>query len=657
MPDKIPHVQLKQWVFGYRFSSDTSWYCSMTISLPVSCICDENGNFLSPGTPSPPYMAKSPDDWTPYRNRLEFECVDFIYTENQMSTGNINKILYLWGITLTVYHDNPPFADYRNLYNTIDATPLGNVTWENFNKPTRECLLWMEQSYKVWFWDPHTVAKNMLAWQQADKIAQDPQTHGAAFIPIIIGSDKTTVSVATGQNDYYPLYLSIGNVHNNIWWAHRNTLALVGFLAIPKTEKKNSDDIKYCKFKKQLFHSSLSKIFTNLKPGMMTPEVVLVCIVKDWCGRCLAFPSNLDEGGISQSHKHTDVLVDSVDFGILWDKYGIIGKLVPFTNDFPCADIHELLTSNILHQLIKGTFKDHLVEWVGHGFSQWTGNDSKALIKVYLPAIEGHVSDNMVQAFQALLEFCYIVCAVMVMDDTFVELKDALRHFHTYHTIFQTTSYNVLSQMLLTNQCLDKITAARVDFMMCSMLKGSCTFSYYNSFCKLDIPSFPTLIHLFWYNQIHADNHHSSANVPLCDCPSYMGPIKIFHSAAATFVAPSDPSGITGMCHQHIHATPSWSNGPAHFNCAFVNTDDKHDGMLSMDVVQIFCFFAFTFTNSHTYPCALIHCSMTLTHWFYCITKKQDELTGMWMVAPSFNEDGSCNLSIIHIDSIICSAH
>jgi len=38
--------------------------------------------------------------------------------------------------------------------------------------------------------------------------------------------------------------------------------------------------------------------------------------------------------------------------------------LQPFTSDFPRANIYEMISPDLLHQIIKGTFKDHLVRWV-----------------------------------------------------------------------------------------------------------------------------------------------------------------------------------------------------------------------------------------------------------------------------------------------------
>ncbi|KIK80884.1 hypothetical protein PAXRUDRAFT_157424, partial [Paxillus rubicundulus Ve08.2h10] len=67
-------------------------------------------------------------------------------------------------------------------------------------------------------------------------IAKDPETHESMFVPIILGSDKMTVSVATGQNDLYPLYMSINNVHNSVRCTHWNALMLVGFFAMPKSK-------------------------------------------------------------------------------------------------------------------------------------------------------------------------------------------------------------------------------------------------------------------------------------------------------------------------------------------------------------------------------------------------------------------------------------
>ena len=69
-----------------------------------------------------------------------------------------------------------------------------------------------------------------------DILALDEKNHGYTFCLIILGSNKTTVSVATGQNDYYPLYMSNGLIHNNVRRAHGNGLALISFLAIPKSK-------------------------------------------------------------------------------------------------------------------------------------------------------------------------------------------------------------------------------------------------------------------------------------------------------------------------------------------------------------------------------------------------------------------------------------
>ena len=40
--------------------------------------------------------------------------------------------------------------------------------------------------------------------------------------------------------------------------------------------------------------------------------------------------------------------------------------------------------------------------------------------------------------------------------------------------------FDALSQMLLTNQCLDKLTAAQVDFANHGMLQGTCLSTAWN---------------------------------------------------------------------------------------------------------------------------------------------------------------------------------
>ncbi|PSR76356.1 hypothetical protein PHLCEN_2v8496 [Hermanssonia centrifuga] len=311
--------------------------------------CNAKGEYLPEKSPPPARAHPAMNDWSPFRDRVEFETAELLYKRSQMPAGEINALLDLWAASLLQYNGHPPFADHRDLYATIDSTTLGGTKWDSFELQysgelpvSGETPEWMTKHYEVVFRDVRELAREMLAnpdyhtemdsapfrefdangerrfedfmsgdwsWQQADRIAQDPNTHGAMFVPWIMGSDKTTVSVATGQNEYYPLYGSIGNVRNGVRRAHRDALVLIGFLAIPKTDKKHASDARFRKFRRQLFHTSLSQILQSLKPGMSTPEValcsdghyrrviyglgpyiadypeqaLLACIVQGWC--------------------------------------------------------------------------------------------------------------------------------------------------------------------------------------------------------------------------------------------------------------------------------------------------------------------------------------------------------------------------------------
>jgi len=66
-------------------------------------------------------------------------------------------------------------------------------------------------------------------------VADDPTTGGAMFVPIVSGSDKTTVSVATGHQQYHPVYMSPGNISNIARRARGNGVLPVAFLPIPKS--------------------------------------------------------------------------------------------------------------------------------------------------------------------------------------------------------------------------------------------------------------------------------------------------------------------------------------------------------------------------------------------------------------------------------------
>ncbi|KIL54002.1 hypothetical protein M378DRAFT_93272, partial [Amanita muscaria Koide BX008] len=93
-------------------------------------------------------------------------------------------------------------------------------------------------------------------------------------------------------------------------------------------------------------------------------QVLLSCVVQGWCAICDVSADSLEVEGERRTHEHTEALMEAFNEKTLWFDYGIIPGIMPFTAGFPRANIHKLIAPDILHQVIKGTFKDHLATWV-----------------------------------------------------------------------------------------------------------------------------------------------------------------------------------------------------------------------------------------------------------------------------------------------------
>ncbi|KAH9039488.1 hypothetical protein EDB83DRAFT_2507662 [Lactarius deliciosus] len=496
----------------------------------------------------------------------------------------------------------------------------------------------------------------------------------------------------------------------------------------------------------QLYHSCLELVFMPLKPYMTKPRVMrcpdghfrrtifglgpyiadypeqvwLAGIVSTWCPKCDAVPTDLDGPGSHQrSHKKTDLLIKTFKPSILWDDFGVRHNIVPFTHSFPRADIHELLAPDLLHQLIKGVFKDHLVEWVleylhlthrekvaletiedidrrisavapfpglrrfadGRDFKQWMGDDSKALMKVFLAAIAGYVPSAMVRCVAAFMDACYIAHCVEMFHELhaiFIEAgvratlslprQHALKHF--YHSIHLFGSPNglcssiteskhiraALTQMLTTLQRMDKMLTLHRCLGDSGMLHGLCSTSELgNTVASVPIdnteelededeaivlgtsqdtksgypsqlhalaayikqPMFPLIFAQFLYKFCHPDERVAPSTME--ECPVFDGAIK---------------------------STPNFFGHP-HHDTVFVVVDSQ-PGMEGMEIGRILLFFSFEYRRKN-FSCALIN-------WFVH-TDERDSDTGMWIVKQELDCRGKPTLEVIHVDSIARAAH
>ncbi|KAI6009055.1 hypothetical protein EDC04DRAFT_2581777, partial [Pisolithus marmoratus] len=157
---------------------------------------------------------------------------------------------------------------------------------------------------------------------------------------------------------------------------------------------------------------------------------------------------------------------------------------------------------------------------------------------------------------------------------------------------------------------------------------------------ELNIPQFHDILQCFLQSQLQHDDHDPE-DAPLDECPFYDGSVHVYNSASSMFYAPSDVSGLHGMCHKHIHCFPTWRNEGPCYDCVFVVTNPHMKGMLGLDVACVLCFFSFKHLGTE-YPCVIIH-------WF---DHDGPNNTGMWVIHMCNAQD----IAIIHINTIYCAA-
>ena len=259
--------------------------------------CNADGQDLPPDSaPNPPADGDPDRPWYPFNSRAQFELADLVYRCDEMPAGRLDDLMDIFAALDT--SGTPPFANHKELYDCIDAINPER-TWQcisvthadanTFVDGDPSVPAWKKATYDMWIRDPKTLIQKQLsnpeikdfidyapcqvfgdnhqrvwsdfmtgnwAWEQCvsficyhydkilrwnlfdfqNKLSEDQENHGAMFVPIILGSDKTTVSVATGNNEYWPIYISTGNVHNCARRGHGQAVNLLGFLPIPKSE-------------------------------------------------------------------------------------------------------------------------------------------------------------------------------------------------------------------------------------------------------------------------------------------------------------------------------------------------------------------------------------------------------------------------------------
>jgi hypothetical protein len=206
------------------------------------------------------------------------------------------------------------------------------------------------------------------------------------------------------------------------------------------------------------------------------PEQCLVaCCKENHCVCCIVQPNDCEDLGPSPT-QDPDKVVEALQNDVSdnpsahiardFHNQGLKTIYPPFWSFLPYASIFTFFTPDLLHQIHKGVFFNHLYSWcqdlIGQKelntrweamtsyaglkhfkqgvstISQWTGNEYKEMERAFVDIVAGAMDAQAVQTACALMDFTMYVQYPIHTSKTLAATTQALETFHKLQSSFLT---------------------------------------------------------------------------------------------------------------------------------------------------------------------------------------------------------------------------